>query len=163
MKYIVRSLKYFLYLTVILTLVLFVLVKLGIADGNLGTMFVNGYDSFWQIALIIAAFAAIYPRFGYTRRNVPAPGGQDETFPTLEETMRARGYVLDPGTAKTSPESDVSWRFRRVSVLARILKIWEDTVTVTKTLSGYELEGLTKDVTRIGSALDYKFNTPSEL
>ena len=45
MKYIVRSLKYFVYLIVILTLIIVVLVLAGFVEGDLSKIFVNGYDS----------------------------------------------------------------------------------------------------------------------
>ena len=66
MKYIIRSLKYFCYLIIILTLIILALVLTGFVEADLSKMFVNGYDSLWQIALIMLAFALIYPRFGFS-------------------------------------------------------------------------------------------------
>ena len=54
MKYLVRALKYFVYLFIILALLIAVLVLTKVVDGNLSTMFVNGTDSLWQIALVMA-------------------------------------------------------------------------------------------------------------
>ena len=74
MKYFVRAVKYFIYLLVILSLVIAILVVSGLVDGDLSTMFVNGYDSYWQIALIAAALAALYPRMGYCTRTAHVYG-----------------------------------------------------------------------------------------
>ena len=69
MKYIIRSIKYFIQLMVILALIIAVLIVAKVVDSDISKIFVNGYDSLWQIALMMAAFAAIYPRFGYSKRQ----------------------------------------------------------------------------------------------
>ncbi|MBQ6556856.1 MAG: hypothetical protein IJL86_04860, partial [Bacteroidales bacterium] len=65
MRYFIRSVKYFVQLMVILTLIIVILVVAKVVDSDISKIFVNGYDSLWQIALLMAAFAAIYPRLGY--------------------------------------------------------------------------------------------------
>ena len=49
MKYIIRSLKYYCYLILLLTLIILALVLTGFVEADLSKMFVNGYDSLWQI------------------------------------------------------------------------------------------------------------------
>ena len=58
MKYIIRALKYFCYLIVLLAVIILALVLTGFVEADLSKMFVNGYDSLWQIALIMLFFAA---------------------------------------------------------------------------------------------------------
>jgi len=155
MKYLIRALKQFVYLTVILTLIIFILVKAGYVEADLSKIFVNGYDSFWQIGLIIAVFAGIYPRIGYSTRRAVAPGSDEEVLPGLKEVMEDHGYRL-------AEETDGKMLFVKRAPLTRMVKMWEDTVTVSRTLNGFSLEGLTKDVVRVVSALEYKFRTPGE-
>ncbi|MBR4808789.1 MAG: hypothetical protein IK031_00735, partial [Bacteroidales bacterium] len=78
MKYLIRAVKYFVQLTVILSLIIAILIVAKVVDSDISKIFVNGYDSLWQIALMMAAFAAIYPSFGYGRRRVVVPGSDDE-------------------------------------------------------------------------------------
>ena len=87
MKYIIRSLKYYCYLIVLLTLIILALVLTGFVEADLSQMFVNGYDSLWQIALIMLAFAAIYPRFGFTKRTVHLYGSPEELRPDVMRVM----------------------------------------------------------------------------
>lgn len=155
MKYIVRALKYFLYLAVILTVVISLLVAFKVVDANLETMFVHGYDSIWQIALIMLAISAIYPRTGYTTRSVDAPGEYKDLRKGVMEVMENRGYVLEK-------EDGENLSFRKRSLSARILKIWEDRITLTRTFGGWNAEGLTRDLVRVISALESKLN-PQEL
>lgn len=155
MKYLVRALKQFVYLTVILTLLILVLVKAGFVEADLSVMFVNGYDSFWQIGLMIAAFALIYPRIGYSVREARVYGPDEKLVPGLREVMEDRGYRLSDKTGETL-------RFVKRAPLSRMVKMWEDTITVTRIPSGFSVEGLTKDVVRVVSALEYKFRLPEE-
>ena len=81
MKYIIRSLKYFCYLICILVLIILALVLTGFVEADLSKMFVNGYDSLWQIALIMLVFAIIYPRFGFSSRTAHLFGPAEEIRP----------------------------------------------------------------------------------
>ena len=79
MRYLIRSVKYFVQLMVILCLIIAILIVAKVVDADISRIFVNGYDSLWQIALLMAVFAAIYPRFGYARRQAIVPGSDEET------------------------------------------------------------------------------------
>lgn len=155
MKYLIRALKQFVYLTVLLALIIFILVKTGYVEADLSKIFVNGYDSFWQIGLIIAVFAGVYPRLGYSTREARTYGSDEEVMSGLKEVMEDHGYKL-------SEETDGKMLFVKRAPFARMIKIWEDTLTVSRNLSGFSIEGLTKDVVRVVSALEYKFRLPEE-
>ena len=147
MKYIIRSLKYYCYLMILLTLIILALVLTGFVEADLSKMFVNGYDSLWQIALIMLGFAAIYPRFGFSKRTAHLYGSPEEIRPDVLRVMEALGYRLES-------EQDGSWSFRRRSGFSRTLKMWEDRITLTPSGAGLEVEGLTRDLVRVVSALE---------
>ena len=71
MKYFIRSVKYFFYLLVILAIIITALVLAGFVEADISKIFINGYDSLWQICLIMAVFSAIYPRVGLSTRPAP--------------------------------------------------------------------------------------------
>ena len=147
MKYIVRSLKYFCYLILILALIIVILVTTGFVEADLSKMFVNGYDSLWQIAIIMFVFAVIYPRFGFSSRRVHLYGSPEELRPDVVRVMENLGYRLEK-------EQDGTWSFLRRWGLSRALKMWEDRITVSTSGAGLEVEGLTRDLPRIVSALE---------
>ena len=147
MKYLVRALKYFFYLAIILILVIVALILLGMVETDIDAMFVHGSRSLWQMAGILVIFAAIYPKFGFTRRMVHLGGAYEDTRSDVIKVMQARGYVL-------ISEQDNVLRFRPRSVPARVLKMLEDTITLSWTFGGYEIEGLTRDVARLHPALE---------
>ena len=147
MKYIIRSLKYYCYLIIILALIILALVLTGFVEADLSKMFVNGYDSLWQMALIMLAFSLIYPRFGFSKRLAHISGSPEELRPDILRVMETLGYKLETETAD-------SLSFRRRSGLSRALKMGEDRITLSPTAGGYEVAGLTRDLTRVVSMLE---------
>jgi len=155
MKYFVRVIKYFVYITVIVTLILTTLVLLKLVSPDINVMFRNGYNSIWQIALAFLGVSAFYPRFGYTNRGVILPGEPAEIRRGIKEYMLDRGYELET-------ENGDDMTFRLISKFKRAAKMWEDRITFSRYLSGYYIEGITKEVTRIASSLEYKYRNPEE-
>lgn len=146
MKYLIRSLKYYCYLMILLTIIVLALVLTGFVEADLSKIFVNGYDSLWQIALFMLAFALFYPRFGFSKRTAHIYGSQEEVRPAVMRVMQDLGYALED-------DSDGRFSFRRRSGFSRALKMWEDRITLSPSVSGWEAEGLTRDLGRIVSAL----------
>ena len=141
MKYIIRALKYFCYLAVFLTLVIGALVLTGFVEADLSKMFVNGYDSLWQMALVLLVLSLIYPRFGFSTRTAHIYGSTEELQPVVGQVMERIGYRLEGALRRRSPVS-------------RALKMWEDRITVKTSGAGLEIEGLTRDLPRIVGALE---------
>ena len=156
MKYIIRSLKYFVYLTIILILFVAAIYLITAKGAPLESMLKDGYNSLWKMALIVLAFAAVYPSFGYGRRNLRAKGAADEIIPTIEKTLGAKGYIL------VSRDSEDNLVFRKASTLARITAMFEDKVYFTRNLGGYEMEGRLKEIVRLDTALYELFQEPGE-
>jgi len=147
MKYIIRALKYFCYLIIFLTLIILALVLTGFVEADLSKMFVNGYDSLWQIALIMLVFALLYPRLGYGTRTAHIFGSPEELRGDVVPAMERLGYRLEK-------EDGTGWTFRRRSPVSRALKMWEDRITLSVTGAGVKAEGLTRDLARVISALE---------
>ena len=142
-RYIIRSVKYFLYLIIIMTLLLAILVLLGLAEADPAEIFVGGYSSYWTIGLAFLALAAIYPRFGYSKNEIISGV---ELKPLILSVMDSRGYKL------RSEEGDTMVFIKR-SPLDRALRMWEDAISFTKTEAGYDIEGHTKEMVRCRSAI----------
>lgn len=147
MKYIIRAAKYFCYLVVFLTILIVILVLTGFVEADLSKMFVNGYDSLWQMGAVLLVLSLIYPRFGFSRRTARVFGSPEELRPVVVPVMERLGYVLEG-------EKDGGWSFRRRSAVSRVLKMLEDRIVLTPAGAGVEVEGLTRDLPRIISALE---------
>lgn len=155
MKYIVRAIKYFFYFSILLIIILSVLVLAHVVDGNIKTMFRNGYNSLWQIGLMFAAVAAVYPVFGFVKKEAVIPGEYAEIRKGVIDYMENRGYRLES-------ENGENMTFRNRSLLNRITRMMEDRITFTRTLGGFELEGLRKDTIRVIYGLENALRNSSD-
>ena len=147
MKYFVRVIKYYVYLALMLVVFILVLSMLGLVGSTPEDIFRDGTRSLWQIAGICAVFALIYPRLAFGRRTAHVSGSYEELRQPVVDAMHARGYILES-------EAEESMTFRQKSPVVRLFQMFEDRVTLTKTLVGFELEGQNKALVRVVSALE---------
>ncbi len=147
MKHFVRSVKYCIYLAVILCLVIADLSVAGWVGNSVESVFRNGWRSIGQIGLILAAFSAIYPLFGFGSRELIMPGAYDEVRPVVLAFMEGRGYRLER-------EEGENLYFRLRNPLNRLTRMFEDRISFTRGITGFSVEGPSKDVVRVLSGLD---------
>lgn len=149
MKYLVRSVKYFFYFSIITSLVLLALVYTGMAESTVEGSLKGGYNDLWKMGLFFVAVAAVYPKLAFINRKLYL-GDAPDMEPTVIDFMRERRYVLESQTETTMT-------FRLKGIGPRMIKMCEDRITISRTLDGYYMEGLRKDVLRLASGLEYKF------
>ncbi len=150
MRYFVRAVKYFIYFSVLFAVIIAALVFAGVVKADISLMFRDGYRSLWQIALLFAFVSAFYPKFGFIKRSVLLNGEYSLLRGGIIEYMEMRGYRLEN-------EDGENLTFRLRSKFSALFKMFEDRITLTRKLGGFEVEGLTKDVVRIVGGLEYKF------
>lgn len=137
---------------VFLAVILLLLILFGAADWDFSTLFRDGKDSLWKIAVLFAAFAAVYPKIGYTTRTVATQAGEKEVMDTARTYMKQLGYVLEK-------ESQDTMSFRQESVTARLSRMYEDRITFKAGDGKVCVDGLRKDVVRICGGLEFRINT----
>ncbi|MCR5003721.1 MAG: hypothetical protein K5984_05060 [Bacteroidales bacterium] len=147
MRYLIRSIKYFIYIVIVLSLMMAVFVVMKLVPADINQMFVNGYDSVWKILGMFAVVSLVYPRFGYAKRTAVSGGTYEELRGTVVAYMQESGYEL-------VKEEDQTMVFRSRSFIDRLVKVFEDKVTVSYTFGGFELEGLNRSVTRFKYGLE---------
>ncbi len=153
MKYIVRALKYFVYISLIVTIIMLILVALKLVSPDVNVMFREGWGSILKIAVMFLAVSAIYPKFGYTKRGVRITGSYSEIRDGVVAFMEERGYELET-------EEGENMTFRLRNKFNRAARTWEDRITLTRELAGFYMEGISKDVARLASGLEFKFRNP---
>ncbi|MBO4844384.1 MAG: hypothetical protein J5490_07390 [Bacteroidales bacterium] len=153
MKYIVRALKYFVYISLIVTVIMLILVALKLVSPDVNVMFREGWGSILKIAVMFLAVSAIYPKFGYAKRGVRITGSYSEIRDGVVAFMEERGYELET-------EEGENMTFRLRNKFNRAARTWEDRITLTRELAGFYMEGISKDVARLASGLEFKFRNP---
>lgn len=147
MKYIVRAVKYFIYFSLVCAVIVTILVLIGAVEGDINSIFEEGYRSVGKIAIFFALVAAVYPKLGFISRDIAEGKSWDEMKEQTVEFMSERRYSLE----SESPER-VTFRFRGLA--GRLSKMLEDRITLTKTAQGWQIEGLRKDVIRLSIGLE---------
>ena len=119
------------------------------------TMFRNGFKSVGQILLLFAVVAAIYPKVGFCKRKAVVEGEFEDLKDGIKIIMEDRGYRLES-------ENGEKMTFRLTSKINAVARMLEDRVTVCAVPDGLEVEGITKDVIRIISNLEYRLRSGNE-
>lgn len=149
-RYILRAVKYFLTMALIVAVVLALLNYYQFHNWNLLLSLRGGTRSLLWIGLMLAGFSAVYPSFGYACRPLDVRGEVSEILPVIEEYMDARGYKLESKT-----DEKVTFRIR--SPFTRAMRTFEDRITFTRTHTGYTIEGLNRELVRLKSGIEYKY------
>lgn len=150
MKYVRRAVKYFVQMAAVLVVVIGALMLTGWVSPDISVAFRQGWTSVGYIAAVLAAVSAVYPFFGYSKRTVAVPGEPSEHRDGILKAMDLRGYCLER-------ENGGEMTFRLRSAVNRFARFYEDRITLTPVLGGFELEGLTRDLVRVAGTLDYSF------
>ena len=155
MRYIIRAVKYFIYIWVIVIIILTALVLMNLVSSDINVMFQHGWKSVGLIAVMFAAVSAFYPLFGYTKRLAAVLGELDANDKEVIEYMTG-----DVRKYKLASQDGEKMTFRSRSVLRRI--IWDDRITIEKGLGGYYVEGVGREVAKIVPGLEFKFHNPDK-
>ena len=150
MTYIRRALKYFVQATLTITIILALLMLFGVVSKDISVAFQHGWTSVWWILAIFAVMALAYPFFGYQKRQIHVKGDPALARDGIVEALRGRGYVL-------ASETDGVLKFHLTAPLNRAFRFWEDTITLTPVLGGWEAEGLSRDLVRVVSSIEQYF------
>ena len=155
MKYTIRAIKYFFYFAILTTVLITILVLIGAVENDINAIFDGGTESLWKIALFFAAVAAVYPKVGFMTRKVDVNRDWQEIREEALDFFNERRYELESETADKIT-------FRIKGLQGKLSKMYEDRVTVTKVLDGYEFEGLRKDVLRLATGFETRFYQSTE-
>ena len=147
MTYVRRALKYFVQTCLLLAIILAVLMLSGMVSKDISVAFQHGWTSVWWILALFAVMALVYPFFGYQKRMIHVKGDPALMKDGIVEALRGRGYVLG------SDENGIL-KFHLTAPLNRAFRFWEDTITLTPTLGGWEAEGLSRDLVRVVSSIE---------
>ena len=154
MKYIIRAVKYYFYFCILLALMLGILSVCHVIEGPVEGMFREGYDSLIKIAIMFGCVSAVYPLFGFMKKEALIPGEYGEIRDGVVGYMESRGYQLES-------EQDENLTFRSRSAVNRLFRMYEDRITLTRRVTGFDVEGLRKDVVRIVYGLEARMRQNS--
>ena len=150
MTYLRRAIKYFIQTCLLLAIIIGILMLSGMVSRDITVAFTHGWTSVWWILAIFAVMALVYPFFGYQKRKIHVNGDPALAQNGIVEALKIRGYVL-------GSDADGVLKFHLSSPVNRAFRFWEDTVTLTPILGGWEAEGLSRDLVRVVSSIEQYF------
>ena len=148
MQYFIRSLKYLIYFTLLLVLMLAIVFY---------TSSQRHVDNFWDLipasnrwflAIFLGAFAIIYPLFGFATRKVYLNNSFAQDREALTEVLLRANYEI-----KKDENNRIS--FRQKSPVIRFFRMYEDRITLDYSDNPIQLEGLRRDVYRFARNMEY--------
>ena len=150
MTYLRRAIKYFIQTCLLLAIIIGILMLSGMVSKDISVAFTHGWTSVWWILAIFAVMALAYPFVGYQKRIIRVNGDPALTRDGIVEALKTRGYVL-------GSDADGVLKFHLSSPVNRAFRFWEDTITLSPILEGWEAEGLSRDLVRVVSSIEYYF------
>ena len=150
MTYLRRAIKYFIQTCLLLAIILVILMAAGLVSWKVDVAFQHGWTSVWWILAIFVVMSLVYPFFGYQKRKILVKGDPALARDGIIKALGARGYVLES-------EADGGYSFILSSPVNRAARLWEDRITLTPVLGGFEAEGLSRDLVRVVSSIEQYF------
>lgn len=144
MKYIVRSLKYLLFICVLYVALLW-LSSLSTYGGTIDTMTLlraqlSSDRGLWLVVAFVA-LALFYPKFGYVRRVIAGADIEADRM-RIDNAMALYGF-------KFVEERNGALVYRAEGIVRRIILLFEDEIMVRSMEGGIEVEGKRREAVRI--------------
>lgn len=147
MKYLIRSLKYFVALCVLCVVLMALMILTGssnlTAEETIYLMFHS--DRFVLLGVAMVVLAAAYPRFGFITRRVEGDVEQHRT--QINNALHTTGFRL-------VKEEDGVLFFRGDGLLKRLSLLFEDEISVRQYGQWIEIEGIRRGVAKAWYLLD---------
>ena len=148
MKYIIRSVKYLVYFTVMCGIILVLTFHFSVKPEGLTLMDMLLVDgSIYKMLIFFVAVAAIYPALGFQKKEVYVSNFKEHKKEIIELFENAN-YVVASESATT-----ISFKLR--NPFLRLLRICEDYVTIDFSGNPILMEGLRKDILRFSRGIEY--------
>lgn len=145
MKYLIRSVKYFVGLCVLIAAVVLILNLTGMGASSAETIFAMLFHTTrgWILTGLVIVLTALYPRIGYTTLRVEGNMALDSVH--LADALREAGFEPAGGTHGT--------RFFRAANPVRRVLLRFDRVSAAQQGAYIELEGPRKVLARVENPL----------
>ena len=155
-KRVIRSVKYFFIFIVLVSIFVCILVLLTpnhtyehiFATSPEDTRALFKYGSWWQMLVIFALIAAIYPGLTFVKKEVIIEGDFEDHRDKIMKEFEQAGYVK-------MDEDEEKLTFRMKNKFTRFMRAYEDAVTITKGEAPLILSGNRKDILRLASRIEY--------
>jgi len=105
-------------------------------------------SNYWQVALFLVAFAAIYPFLGFVQRKVYLNRSFEQDRDAFIEVILQAKYQIVSDHEQTIV-------FRPKSAITRLMRMYEDKIILDYSDNPIVLQGMRRDVYRFSRSMEY--------
>ena len=147
-KHLIRSVKYFFYIAIFFSLL--VTIMFYTSDVPEGTTVLDLFKegSWWKILLFFIAFAGVYPFVGYQKKQIYTAENLSTKKKEIITLFENANFVLESDNGKTMV-------FRLRNKFLRLMRTYEDAITIDYTETPATISGLRKDTLRFSRSIEY--------
>lgn len=148
MKYLIRSLKYFLYFAILFCIIVLVVFYTSNNHANLTVFDLFKEGSGLKILIFFIAVSGLYPLLGFSKKELYTNNNFAENEKAIIELFENAKYIL-----KSKDRSTMVFVLK--NPVMRTLRMYEDDITIDYSGNPIILRGLRKDVLRFSRAIEY--------
>lgn len=159
LKYIIRVIKSLIWFIILFAIIVTVIVLIvpeyhfDMIFKEPGGLFKPGAE--YKILILFIVISALYPLVKYVKKEAVIRGTFEENRDKIVEVFNKLGYELVSEDAEKA-----SFRLAKKSI--RFMRMYEDTITITKGESPLILRGDRKEIIRIGESIMYAVNSSED-
>lgn len=147
-KHLIRSVKYFFYIAVFFSLLVSIMFYTSeVPEGTtVFDLFKEG--SWWKILLFFVSFAAVYPFVGYQKKQIYSAENLATKKQEIIRLFENANFILESDNGKTMV-------FRLRNKFLRLIRTYEDAITLEYSETPATISGLRKDTLRFSRSIEY--------
>lgn len=145
-KYLIRVVKYAIYLTIIF----FLLIAIMSVTSNQGLHYENFFrpGTGSQLLIFFGVISFVYPFFGFVKKKVYLNHNFTEDKEKIKEVFLNSRYIMVSEDATTIT-------FKHSSKFIQALRLFEDSIILDFSDNPITLDGMRKDVYRLSRSIEY--------
>lgn len=145
-RYIIRVIKYMIYIAIIFTLVLAIFALTSGQGLHYENFFRPGTET--QLIVFFIAISFVYPLLGFVKKPVYLNKSYEEDKEIIRNVLENARYIV-------VAESSTTISFRHVSPFIRAMRMFEDTIVIDYSDNPIMISGQRRDIVRMIRAIEY--------
>lgn len=147
MKYFIRAAKYLIYFAVLFSIIVLIVFYTSSKPEGITVFDLFKEGSGYKILGFFIVFSAIYPLLGFSRKQIYVSNFAEKEKEIIE-LLQNGNYIIETQTPTTLT-------FRLRNKFLRLMRMYEDRITIDFSENPVIIEGFRKDVLRFSRGIEY--------
>lgn len=147
MKYFIRAAKYLIYFAVLFSIIVLIVFYTSSKPEGITVFDLFKEGSGYKILGFFIVFSAVYPLLGFSRKQIYVSNFAEKEKEIIE-LLQNGNYIIETQTP-------TSLTFRLRNKFLRLMRMYEDRITIDFSENPVIIEGFRKDVLRFSRGIEY--------